>query len=106
MLEKNAADFPRFAWHVFLVLHCRFPSRNLAVHFAFTQHNSSTCSRFLLTNLMPRNFFCSIALFETGWPRRYSPLKTKRMCFIQGLSAYRAVNTLHFGYKSQSLNVL
>jgi hypothetical protein len=26
--------------------------------------------------------------------------------FIQGLSAYRAVNTLHFGYKNQSLNVL
>jgi hypothetical protein len=35
-----------------------------------------------------------------------NPLKTKRICFIQGLSAYRAVNTLHFGYKNQSLNVL
>jgi hypothetical protein len=35
-----------------------------------------------------------------------SPLKTKRICFIQGLSEYRAVNTLHFGYKNQSLNVL
>jgi hypothetical protein len=33
-------------------------------------------------------------------------LKTKRICFIEGLSAYRAVNTLHFGYKNQSLNVL
>jgi hypothetical protein len=33
-------------------------------------------------------------------------LKTKRVCFIQGLSSYRAVNTLHFGYKNQSLNVL
>jgi hypothetical protein len=33
-------------------------------------------------------------------------LKTKRTCFIHGLSAYRAVNTLHFGYKNQSLNVL
>jgi hypothetical protein len=33
-------------------------------------------------------------------------LKTKRICFMQGLSAYRAVNTLHFGYKNQSLNVL
>jgi hypothetical protein len=33
-------------------------------------------------------------------------LKTKRICFIQGLSAYRAVNTLHLGYKNQSLNVL
>jgi hypothetical protein len=35
-----------------------------------------------------------------------NPLKTKRVCFIYGLSAYRAVNTLHFGYKNQSLNVL
>jgi hypothetical protein len=35
-----------------------------------------------------------------------NPLKMKRICFIQGLSAYRAVNTLHFGYKNQSLNVL
>jgi hypothetical protein len=35
-----------------------------------------------------------------------NPLKTKRIRFIQGLSAYRAVNTLHFGYKNQSLNVL
>jgi hypothetical protein len=35
-----------------------------------------------------------------------NPLKTKRVCFIQGLRAYRAVNTLHFGYKNQSLNVL
>jgi hypothetical protein len=32
-------------------------------------------------------------------------LKTKLTCFIYGLSAYRAVNTLHFGYKNQSLNV-
>jgi hypothetical protein len=35
-----------------------------------------------------------------------NPLKTKRICFIYGLSAYGAVNTLHFGYKNQSLNVL
>jgi hypothetical protein len=48
----------------------------------------------------------------TGVVKGYSewdninPLKTKRICFIEGLSAYRAVNTLHFGYKNQSLNVL
>jgi hypothetical protein len=36
----------------------------------------------------------------------FNPLKTDFICFIQGLSAYRAVNTLHFGYKNQSLNVL
>jgi hypothetical protein len=39
-------------------------------------------------------------------PVPINPLKTKRICFILGLSAYRAVNTLHFGYKNQSLNVL
>jgi hypothetical protein len=37
---------------------------------------------------------------------KFNPLKTKRICFIKGLSAYRAVNTLHFGYKNQSLDVL
>jgi hypothetical protein len=36
----------------------------------------------------------------------FNPLKTKRICFIQGLSPYRAVNTLRFDYKNQSLNVL
>jgi hypothetical protein len=35
-----------------------------------------------------------------------NPLKMKRICFIEGLSVYHAVNTLHFGYKNQSLNVL
>jgi hypothetical protein len=35
-----------------------------------------------------------------------NPLKMQHICFILGLSTYRAVNTLHFGYKSQSLNVL
>jgi hypothetical protein len=39
-------------------------------------------------------------------PLAFNPSKTKRICFIQGLSAYRAVNALHFGYKNQSLNVL
>jgi hypothetical protein len=43
----------------------------------------------------------------TEWMNsKLNPLKTKRICFIEGLSAYRAVNTLHFGYKNQSLNVL
>jgi hypothetical protein len=37
-------------------------------------------------------------------PIVFNPLKTKRICY--GLSAYRAVNTLHFGYKNQSLNVV
>jgi hypothetical protein len=37
---------------------------------------------------------------------KINPLKTKCIRIIQELSAYRAVNTLHFGYKNQSLNVL
>jgi hypothetical protein len=36
----------------------------------------------------------------------FNLLNRTRICFIQGFSAYRAVNTLHFGYKNQSLNVL
>jgi hypothetical protein len=39
-----------------------------------------------------------------SFPINFNPLKTKRVYFVQGLSAYRAVNTLHFGYKNQSLN--
>jgi hypothetical protein len=35
-----------------------------------------------------------------------NPLKMKRSCCIEGLSAYRNVNTLHFGYKNQFVNVL
>jgi hypothetical protein len=35
-----------------------------------------------------------------------NPLKTKRICIIYELGAYRAVNTLHFDYKNQSLNAL
>ena len=32
------------------------------------------------------------------------PLRTHGICFIQGLSPYRAVNTFHHGYKNQSVN--
>ena len=32
------------------------------------------------------------------------PLRTKRNRVTLGLSPYRAVNTLHFGYKNQSVN--
>jgi hypothetical protein len=35
-----------------------------------------------------------------------NPLKTKTVCFIQGLCPYRTVNTLHLGYKNQSLNAV
>jgi hypothetical protein len=53
--------------------------------------------------------------FYTDVPKLYTSIEGLRrsqlyaywrICFIQGLSAYRAVNTLHFGYKNQSLNVL
>ena len=36
----------------------------------------------------------------------FNPLKTKRICVIPGLSPYRAVNTLHLGYKILSVNVV
>jgi hypothetical protein len=35
-----------------------------------------------------------------------NPLKAEWICFIWGFSAYRTVNTLHFSYKNQSLNIL
>jgi hypothetical protein len=58
--------------------------------------------------------FSYLALFASNFLNSWyllviqviNPLKTKRICFIQGLSAYRTVNTLHFDYKNQSLNVL
>jgi len=34
----------------------------------------------------------------------FNLLKTKRICFIWGISPYRAVNTSHRGYKNQSVN--
>ena len=35
-----------------------------------------------------------------------NPLKTNRICVILGLNVYRAVNTLHLGYKNQSVNAV
>jgi hypothetical protein len=37
---------------------------------------------------------------------QFNHLKTKRVCFIQGLSAYRAVKILLLVYKKQSFNVV
>jgi hypothetical protein len=34
---------------------------------------------------------------------KLNPLKTKRISAIQGLSPYRALNTLHLGYKNKLL---
>jgi len=36
----------------------------------------------------------------------FSPLRMKRIYVIQGPSPYRAVNTLHLGYKKQIVKVL
>jgi hypothetical protein len=57
--------------------------------------------------------FVGMEVARNSWPKHcdYSlpnyinPLKTKHICFIKELNAYRAVNTLRFGYKNQSLNV-
>ena len=40
------------------------------------------------------------------WNSVINTLRTRRFCAIWGLGAYRAVNTLHFGYKNQSAKVL
>jgi hypothetical protein len=50
--------------------------------------------------------YCKAVLVFVSPNKVFNPLKTKRICFLEELSAYRAVNTLHFGYKNQSLNVL
>ena len=34
----------------------------------------------------------------------FNSLRTTSVCIIEGLSPYRAVNTLHFSYKNQSVN--
>jgi len=36
----------------------------------------------------------------------FNSLKTKRICFIEDISPYRAVNTLHLGYKNQTVYVV
>ena len=38
--------------------------------------------------------------------KNVNPLKTKRFCVILELISYRAVNTLHLGYKNQILNAV
>ena len=35
---------------------------------------------------------------------QFNPLKTNRICVIEGPNAFRAVNTLRLGYKSHSVN--
>jgi len=37
---------------------------------------------------------------------RYYLLKKKCICVIEGLSSYRAVNSLHLGYKTPSFNAV
>jgi hypothetical protein len=63
-------------------------------------HHTVTASRTSIS--LFRCILKSLCVFELV----INPLKAKRICFMQGLSAYRSVNSLHFGYKNQSLNVL
>ena len=44
---------------------------------------------------------CNLHRFGT---EVFNPLWTKRIWVMEGRSPYRAVNTLHFGYKTQSVN--
>jgi len=41
-----------------------------------------------------------------GFNSGFKGLKTKRMCYVQGLGAYRAVNSLHLVYKNQCVNIV
>jgi hypothetical protein len=69
------------------------PNLALYVHAGFQlwlQENSTGNSRFTRFRFA---LFC------------LNPLNTKRISFIEGVSAYRAVNTLHRGYKTQSVDV-
>jgi hypothetical protein len=72
-----------------------------------SRNTKSVLTRCQLSREIAYHTSCSEMINNTGesW-LKINPLKTKLICFIQGLSAYRAVNTLHFGYKNQSLNVL
>jgi len=51
--------------------------------------------------LVSINCVCSYRLFGGN----INPLKMKHICFIQGVSAKHALNTLSLGYKSQSINL-
>jgi hypothetical protein len=89
-------------------------SENHVVSFSSDKHLAAGCRVTVLRKSMlvemvetPRAAIHNIhASFFSGLGAVFNPLKTKRICFIQGLSAYRAVNALHFGYKNQFLNVL
>jgi hypothetical protein len=83
---------------------CLYYVRELRRRFGqILEHTVSSWLRHCTTS---RTFADSIPDGVTGILYGLNPLKTERICFIYGLSAYRAVNTLHFGYKNQSLNVL
>jgi hypothetical protein len=64
------------------------------------RHYSEVLAAGTYTDTSPLNSVHNITIYFLN------PLKTKCICFIKGLSAYRTVNTLHFGYKNQSLNIL
>ena len=52
-------------------------------------------------------FICVFKLYLRLFERNeFNPLRTRRIGVIQGLSAYRAVNTLRLCYTNQSVNVV
>ena len=75
-----------------------YPTRSLRLlHFVLTCALYSIATVFILEIL----YACCL-LLHIFWITRtgtdFNPLNKKRVCFMQGLSAYRTVNTLKLGY--------
>jgi hypothetical protein len=77
--------------------------RNIPEEYRYHLHRGQSLESRML-RVITRMRFTPRCLFH--YKVKINPLKANRICFIEGLSAYRAVNTLHFGYKNQPLNVL
>ena len=58
------------------------------------------------TYLTKRETVSFVCVHPLEGATKLNPLKMNRICVIQGLSAYRAVNTLHHGCKDQSVNAV
>jgi hypothetical protein len=75
------------------------------------EHQDSTSNYAMATSFHQIHYSLIIMKYDatahnlsTCW--LHSPFKDEAYLFYKGLSAYRAVNTLHFSYKNLSLNVL
>ena len=58
---------------------------------------------FIYTSRLNTTYFNLLKPTGHVMHQQFNPLKTNCTCVIQGLNAYRAVNTPHFGYKTSQL---